>query len=73
MKGCIILYIVHIFSSSELVEPDIIPLKVRLDVALKKETKQENKNGTKKQKTASPGVEPGLSARSSNSLTTAPQ
>ena len=38
MKGCIILYIVHIFSSSELVEPDIIPLKVRLDVALKKES-----------------------------------
>ena len=31
------------------------------------------KNGTKKPKTASPGVEPGLSARSSNSLTTAPQ
>ena len=31
------------------------------------------KNGTKKQKTASPGVEPGLSARSGNSLTTAPQ
>ena len=37
-----------------------------------KETKQE-KNGTRKQKTASTGVEPGLSARASNSLTTAPQ
>ena len=31
------------------------------------------KNGTKKQKTALSGVEPGLSAHSSNSLTTAPQ
>ena len=40
--------------------------------SVKKVTKQENKN-TKKQKTASPGVEPGLSARASNSLTTAPQ
>ena len=30
MKGCIILYIVRIFSPSELVEPHIIPLKVRL-------------------------------------------
>ena len=39
MKGCIILYIVRIFSSSELVEPHIIPLKVRLAVALKEETK----------------------------------
>ena len=39
----------------------------------KKETKQK-KNGTKKQKTAvSLGVEPGISARSSNYLTTAPQ
>ena len=32
MKGCIILYIVRIFSSSELVEPHIIPLKGRLAV-----------------------------------------
>ena len=40
---------------------------------LKKETKQKKKDGTKKQKTASRGVEPGLSARSNNSLTTAPQ
>ena len=42
-------------------------------IVLKKETKQEKKNGTKKQKTASPGVEPGLSAHVSNSLTTVPQ
>ena len=44
-------------------------------IVLKKETKQETKkrNGTKKEKTASPGVEPGLSARASNSLTTASQ
>ena len=33
--GCIILYIVRIFSSLEQVEPHIIPLKVRLAVALK--------------------------------------
>ena len=33
------LYIVRIFSSSELVEPHIIPLKVRLAVALKEEAK----------------------------------
>ena len=32
MKGCIILYIVRIFSSSELVEPHIIPLKGHLAV-----------------------------------------
>ena len=37
MKGCIILYIVRIFSSLELVEPHIIPLKVFLAVALKDE------------------------------------
>ena len=37
MKGCIILYIVRIFSSSELVEPHINPFKVRLAVALKEE------------------------------------
>ena len=41
--------------------------------SVKKETKQrKKKNGTKKQKTVPPGVEPGLSARSSNSMTTAP-
>ena len=41
----------------------------------KKETKQEKKkkNGIKKQKTALPGVEPGLSSHLSNSLTTAPR
>ena len=39
IKGCIILYIVRIFSSSELVKPRIIPLKVRLAVALKEEAK----------------------------------
>ena len=39
MKECIILYIVLIFSSSELVEPHIIPIKVRLAVALKEEVK----------------------------------
>ena len=39
MKGCIILYIVRIFSSSELVETHIITLRVRLAVALKEEAK----------------------------------
>ena len=39
MKGCLILYIVRIFSSSEPVEPYIIPLKVRLAVGLKEEAK----------------------------------
>ena len=39
IKGCIILYIVRIFSSSELVEPHIIPLKVRSAVALKEGAK----------------------------------
>ena len=38
-----------------------------------KETKQKKKNGSKKQKTASPGVEPSYAARSGNSLTTLPQ
>ena len=42
-------------------------------IVLKRRDQTEKKKGTKKQKTASPGVEPGLSARSSNSLTTAPQ
>ena len=37
MKGCIILYIVRIFSSSEIVESHIMPLKGRLAVALKEE------------------------------------
>ena len=39
MKGCIILYTVRIFSSSEQLEPHIIPLKVRLALALKEEAK----------------------------------
>ena len=39
IKGCIIVYIVRIFSCSELVEPHIIPLKVRLAVALKEAAK----------------------------------
>ena len=39
IKRCIILYIVHILSSLKLVELHIIPLKVRLAVALKKEAK----------------------------------
>ena len=38
-----------------------------------KKQEKKKKNGTKKQKASSPGVEPGLSARASNSLTTAPQ
>ena len=39
IKGCIMLYFVGIFSSSKLVKPRIIPLKVRLAVALKGEAK----------------------------------
>ena len=39
IKGCIILYIVRIFSSSKQVVPHINPLKVRLAVALKEEAK----------------------------------
>ena len=39
IRGCIILYIVRIFSSSAVVEPHIIPLKVCLDVALIEEAK----------------------------------
>ena len=39
IKGFIILYIMRIFSSSELVEPHINPFKVRLAVALKEEAK----------------------------------
>ena len=37
-------------------------------IVLKKETKQKKKNDTKKQKTASPGVESGLSAHSKQHL-----
>ena len=39
----------------------------------KRDQTEKKKNGTKKRKTVSSGVEPGLSARASNSLTTAPQ
>ena len=43
-------------------------------ILLKNRDQTEKKNGTtRKQKTAWPGVEPGLSARASNSLTTAQQ
>ena len=42
-------------------------------IVLKKNRRNREKNGTKKQKAASPGVEPGLSARARNCLTTAPQ
>ena len=47
--------------------------KAKRKNSVKKNTKQGKKNGTKKQKAASPGVEPGLSARARNSMTTAPQ
>ena len=47
--------------------------KAKRKNSVKKRDQIERKNGTKKQKTASPRVEPGLSARSSISLTTAPQ
>ena len=48
--------------------------KRKNSVKKKKETKQKKKkSGILKLKTASPGVEHGLSARASNSLTTAPQ
>ena len=41
-------------------------------IVLKKRPNRKKKNGTKKQKTASPGVEPGLSTHASNSFTTVP-
>ena len=47
--------------------------KAKRKNSVKKRDQTEKKNGTKKQKTASPGVEPNLSAGASNSLTTAPQ
>ena len=47
--------------------------KAKRKNSVKKIDQTEKKNGTKKQKAASTGVEPGLSARASNSLTTAPQ
>ena len=39
-----------------------IYIKLLGKIVLKKETKEKKKAGTKKQKSASPGVEPGLSA-----------
>ena len=39
----------------------------------RKKKQNKTKGTTRKQKTVSPGVEPDLSARASNSLTTAPQ
>ena len=47
--------------------------KAKRKNSVKKIDQTGKKNGTKKQKAASPGVEPGLSARARNSLTTAPQ
>ena len=45
--------------------------KAKRKNSVKKETKQEKKNGTKKQKTASPGVEPGLSTLTLTMVNTA--
>ena len=39
----------------------------------KRDQTGQKKKGTKRQETASPGVEPGLSARASDPLSTAPQ
>ena len=39
IKGCIIIYVVRIFSSSELTKHHISPLKVGLAVAFKEEAK----------------------------------
>ena len=47
--------------------------KAKRKNSVKKNRRNREKNGTKKQNAASPGVEPGLSARARNSLTTAPQ
>ena len=47
--------------------------KAKRKNSVKKIDQTGKKNGTKKQKAASPGVEPGLSARARNCLTTAPQ
>ena len=44
----------------------------RKNIVKKREKKKKN-GTTSKQKTAPQGVEPGLSARANNSLTTAPQ
>ena len=47
--------------------------KAKRKKSVKKIRQKKKKNGTKKQKAGSPGVEPGLYARARNSLTTAPQ
>ena len=47
--------------------------KAKRKNSVKKIDQTGKKNGTKKKKAASPGVEPGLSARARNSLTIAPQ
>ena len=47
--------------------------KRKNSVEKKRPNRRKKQNGTKKQKTELPGVEPGLSARLSNSLTTAPR
>ena len=47
--------------------------KAKRKNSVKKIGQSEKKNDIKKQKTASPRVEPGLSTRASNSLTTTPQ
>ena len=47
--------------------------KAKRKNSVKKIDQTGKKDGTKKQKAASPGVESGFSARARNSLTTAPQ
>ena len=47
--------------------------KAKRKNSVKMRDQAEEKNGTKKQKTASTGVEPGLSAPANNSLSTALQ
>ena len=47
--------------------------KRKNSVKKRDQTEKKKKNGTKKWKTVSSGVEPGLSARASNSLNTATQ
>ena len=47
--------------------------KAKRKNSVKKRDQTGKKNLKKEQKAASPGVEPGLSARARNSLTTAPQ
>ena len=65
-------------SGIELYSPWVPPVvrikkkKAKGKIVLKRD-QTEKKNGTKKQKTASPEVEPVVSAGTSNSLNTAPQ